>query len=82
MGFAAEVGSIDAAVGKAERKGVDLLVANDVARPGSGFGTETNEVTLITPSGEVESWELMAKAEVARRLVAEIARRREAAGST
>ena len=42
VGFAAEVGSIDAAVDKAVRKGVDLLVANDVARPGSGFGTETD----------------------------------------
>ena len=76
VGFAAEVGSLDSAIDKAQRKGVDLLVANDVARPGSGFGTETNEVTIITPAGDTESWELMTKTEVGRRLVDEIVRRR------
>jgi phosphopantothenoylcysteine decarboxylase/phosphopantothenate--cysteine ligase len=82
VGFAAEVGSIDNAIHKAQRKGVDLLVANDVARPGSGFGTETNEVTLISPDGATEAWELMSKADVARRLIAEIARRHSAAGGS
>lgn len=82
VGFAAEVGSIDAAVDKATRKGVDLLVANDVARPGSGFGTETNEVTIVSPTGETDGWELLSKAEVGRRLIAEIASRRNEAGRT
>jgi phosphopantothenoylcysteine decarboxylase/phosphopantothenate--cysteine ligase len=82
VGFAAEVGSLDVAIDKAQRKGVDLLVANDVARPGSGFGTDTNEVTIITPAGETESWDLMTKAEIGRRLVDEIVRRRAAAGAT
>ncbi len=68
VGFAAETGSLDEAVAKARRKGVDLLVANDVSRPGSGFGSDTNEVTIITPDGETESWSLMDKAEVADRL--------------
>ncbi len=82
VGFAAEVGSVDAAVAKATRKGLDLLVANDVARPGSGFGTETNEVTIVTPGGDTEAWELLSKAEVGRRLIAEIAKRRNEAGRT
>ena len=82
VGFAAEVGSIDAAIDKAVRKGVDLLVANDVARPGSGFGTETNEVTIVSPTGETEAWELLSKAEVGHRLIAEIASRRNEAGRT
>jgi phosphopantothenoylcysteine decarboxylase/phosphopantothenate--cysteine ligase len=82
VGFAAEVGSLESAVAKAQTKGVDLLVANDVARPGSGFGTDTNEVTIITPSGESESWRLMTKAEIGRRLVDEIVRRRSSAGDT
>jgi len=82
VGFAAEVGSLDAAIDKARRKGVDLLVANDVTRPGSGFGTETNEVTLITPDGSSEAWELLSKEEVARRLLAEIVARRAAEGAT
>jgi phosphopantothenoylcysteine decarboxylase/phosphopantothenate--cysteine ligase len=68
IGFAAETGSIDEAVDKARRKGVDLLVANDVARPGSGFGTDTNEVTLVLPDGTTEPWELMTKAAVASHL--------------
>ena len=46
VGFAAETGSLDRAPEKAARKGVDLLVANDVAEPGSGFGTDTNRVTI------------------------------------
>ncbi len=65
VGFAAEVGSTDAALDKAVRKGVDLMVANDVTSPGSGFGTDTNEVTLIRPGGESTALPLMAKEEVA-----------------
>lgn len=68
VGFAAETGSLDEAVAKAVRKGVDLLVANDVAKDGSGFGSNTNEVTLITPDGETEPWTLLSKDEVAARL--------------
>lgn len=82
VGFAAEVGSVGAAIEKTVRKGVDLLVANDVARPGSGFGTDTNEVTIVSPDGSTEAWELLTKAEVGRRLVAEIAARRNEAGKT
>ena len=44
VGFAAETGSLDRAADKLRRKGVDFLVANDVAEPGSGFGTDTNRV--------------------------------------
>ena len=55
VGFAAETGSLDRAPEKAARKRVDLLVANDVAEPGSGFGTDTNRVTLIAPGAEPET---------------------------
>ena len=68
VGFAAETGGLDAALEKAASKGVDLLVANDVSLPGSGFGTDTNEVTLITPDGETDPWDLLTKDEVAHRL--------------
>lgn len=68
VGFAAETGSLDEAVAKAQHKGVDLLVANDVAKEGSGFGTDTNEVSLIVPDGTTEPWGLMSKREVAHRL--------------
>jgi phosphopantothenoylcysteine decarboxylase / phosphopantothenate---cysteine ligase len=68
VGFAAETGSLAAAPEKAARKGVDLLVANDVAEEGSGFGSDTNRVTLITPGSAADQWPLLSKREVAERL--------------
>ncbi len=68
VGFAAEAGSLERAITKARSKGVDVLVANDVLAPGSGFGTTTNEVTVILADGTVEPWPLLSKAEVASRL--------------
>ena len=78
VGFAAEVGSVDGAIDKAKSKGVDLLVANDVARAGSGFGTDTNEVTIVDADGTTERWDLMTKSAVGTRLVSVIAERRRA----
>jgi phosphopantothenoylcysteine decarboxylase/phosphopantothenate--cysteine ligase len=68
VGFAAETGSLDRAVDKARRKGVDLLVANDVTEPGAGFAVDTNRVTLVWPDGSTEPWDLTSKAVVAARL--------------
>ncbi|MEA2606916.1 MAG: phosphopantothenoylcysteine decarboxylase / phosphopantothenate---cysteine ligase, partial [Chloroflexota bacterium] len=51
VGFAAETGSLDRAAEKLQRKGVDLLVANDVAEEGSGFGTDTNHVWILSADG-------------------------------
>jgi phosphopantothenoylcysteine decarboxylase/phosphopantothenate--cysteine ligase len=65
VGFAAESGSLAAVAQKAARKGVDLLVANDIAKEGSGFGTDTNEVHLVFRDGSTEDLELMSKADVA-----------------
>lgn len=81
VGFAAEVGSLETAIDKARTKGVDLLVANDVSMPGSGFGTDTNQVTIITPDGETNAWELLPKSGVAEQLIAEIVRRHDVAGT-
>ena len=67
VGFAAETGSLDRAVDKAKRKGVDVLVANDVSEPGSGFAVDTNRVSIIRDGG-LEPWDQMPKTEVARRL--------------
>jgi len=82
VGFAAETGSLDRAAEKAARKGVDLLVANDVSRPGSGFGTETNEVTIITPGQDPEPWPSMSKRAVADRLLDRVLAIHEAAGAS
>jgi phosphopantothenoylcysteine decarboxylase/phosphopantothenate--cysteine ligase len=56
VGFKAEHGVTDEqladlARSKMEEHGLDMVVANDVSRPGAGFGTETNEVAIVTPTG-------------------------------
>lgn len=77
VGFAAEAGSLDGAKRKAMEKGVDLLVANDVSEAGSGFGTDTNRVTIFRPDGAADEWPLLAKRQVAERLWDLIARIRQ-----
>jgi phosphopantothenoylcysteine decarboxylase/phosphopantothenate--cysteine ligase len=54
VGFAADEGAagLDAARAKRERKGVNLLVFNDVSRSDIGFDSEDNEVILIREDGE------------------------------
>jgi phosphopantothenoylcysteine decarboxylase/phosphopantothenate--cysteine ligase len=73
VGFAAETGSLDRAQDKLQRKGVDLLVANDVAEAGSGFGTDTNRVSILSADGERDDLPLLSKREVADRLLDRIA---------
>jgi phosphopantothenoylcysteine decarboxylase/phosphopantothenate--cysteine ligase len=74
VGFAAETGSLDRAPEKLRRKGVDLLVANDVSEPGSGFGTETNRVTILDADGGRDGLPQLTKREVADHLLDRVAR--------
>jgi phosphopantothenoylcysteine decarboxylase/phosphopantothenate--cysteine ligase len=69
VGFAAETGSLDRAPDKLRRKGADLLVANDVSEPGSGFGTDTNRVVILGADGSRGDLPLLTKREVADRLL-------------
>ena len=70
VGFAAETGDLLAhARNKLEKKGVDLIVANDVTAPGAGFGRDTNVVWLLDRSGGVEELPCLPKDEVAARLL-------------
>jgi phosphopantothenoylcysteine decarboxylase/phosphopantothenate--cysteine ligase len=69
VGFAAETAADDddllaRARRKAARKGVDLLVANDVAGA-TGFGTADNDVVVIDGAGEVVARARGTKREVA-----------------
>jgi phosphopantothenoylcysteine decarboxylase/phosphopantothenate--cysteine ligase len=85
VGFAAETGSLDRAADKLRRKGVDLLVANDVSEPGSGFGIETNRVSILDADGGRDDLPLLSKREVAERLLDRVARAlddRDAAAQT
>jgi phosphopantothenoylcysteine decarboxylase/phosphopantothenate--cysteine ligase len=69
VGFAAETSDLVAhAREKLVRKGLDLIVANDVTAPGSGFGSDTNQVVLIDHDG-TEVLPLLSKREVADRIL-------------
>ena len=70
VGFAAESGDVVAnARQKLEKKQLDLIVANDITDPTSGFGVDTNKVTLIDREGKIESLPLLNKREVADRIL-------------
>jgi phosphopantothenoylcysteine decarboxylase/phosphopantothenate--cysteine ligase len=75
VGFKAETGDATAEAGRMLReKKLDLVVANDVSEPGSAFGSDTDRVTFVSADG-VEALPLLAKTEVARRLVAKLVER-------
>lgn len=74
VGFAAETGSLDRAADKLRRKGLDLLVANDVAEAGSGFGTDTNRVTILDADGGRDELPLLPKRAVADHILDRVAR--------
>ncbi|MCL6661371.1 MULTISPECIES: bifunctional phosphopantothenoylcysteine decarboxylase/phosphopantothenate--cysteine ligase CoaBC [Paenibacillus] len=70
IGFAAETQSVEMyAREKLERKNCDLIVANDVTRTGAGFGTDTNAVHIYDREGLVEELPVIAKDDVAHRLL-------------
>jgi phosphopantothenoylcysteine decarboxylase/phosphopantothenate--cysteine ligase len=70
LGFAAEHGdgAAERAREKLERKRVDAIVLNDVSRPGIGFDTLENEVSIVTRAGTHEVPKAL-KAEVARAII-------------
>ncbi|MBI3964612.1 MAG: bifunctional phosphopantothenoylcysteine decarboxylase/phosphopantothenate--cysteine ligase CoaBC [Chloroflexi bacterium] len=74
VGFAAETQDLLAnARSKLTSKGIDLIVANDVMGEGSGFGSETNKVTIVGLESEVDV-PLLPKYEVAHQVLDEVVR--------
>jgi phosphopantothenoylcysteine decarboxylase/phosphopantothenate--cysteine ligase len=66
VGFAAETRDLAANAGeKLARKNLDMVVANDVTRPGAGFGGDTNIVRLLYRDGRAEDLGLMSKDDLA-----------------
>ncbi|HEY7356515.1 MAG TPA: bifunctional phosphopantothenoylcysteine decarboxylase/phosphopantothenate--cysteine ligase CoaBC, partial [Ktedonobacterales bacterium] len=66
VGFAAETTNLEAyARAKLASKGLDMLVANDVSRADSGFGTPTNKVWLLHRDGHMEDLDVLPKTAVA-----------------
>lgn len=67
VGFAAETDDLEAnAVKKIKAKRLDLIVANDVSRPGIGFDADDNQALLIDAGGRVRGTPKMSKRELSR----------------
>ena len=79
VAFAAETEHlIENAKRKLERKNADLVVANDVTRPGAGFGGNTNIVSLVTRDS-AEELPILPKSGVADAILDRVARLMERA---
>ena len=70
VGFAAETEHLLAnAKEKLEQKNLDMIVANDVSQDYIGFGSEQNQVKIISRDGHVEDLPVLSKDEVADRVL-------------
>ncbi len=73
VGFAAETENLMAnAKKKLQEKNLDLIVVNDVTKPGAGFSSDTNQVKIVYPSGKVRDLPLMSKEEVSQVILNEV----------
>jgi len=74
VGFAAESSNlVENAKQKLRQKGLDLIVANDITATDSGFGADSNRVTIIDREGRIESMPLLPKREVAEGVLDRVA---------
>ena len=75
VGFAAESSNlVENAKQKLKQKGLDVIVANDITARDSGFGADTNRVTVIDRDGRVDNLPLMPKREVADKVLGMVAK--------
>jgi len=74
VGFAAESSNlVENARKKRKQKKLDFIVANDITARDSGFGTDTNRVTIIDRTGKVYRLPLLPKREVADKVLDRVA---------
>jgi len=74
VGFAAESSNlVENAREKLKQKKLDFIVANDITASDSGFGTDTNRVTIIDRKGKIDSLPLLTKREVADKVLDRVA---------
>ena len=79
VGFAAETHDVVGnARSKMEKKGLDIVVANDITKDGAGFNTDTNIATILSRFGGEVSLPLMSKRELADKILDEIVNLRKA----
>jgi len=73
IGFAAEIENAhEYAVSKLIRKDLDMIFLNDLSQPNSGFGVETNELTVIHRDESFEKWSTDSKEKLGYRILHEI----------
>ena len=69
VGFAAETENLlENAKEKLHQKNLDFIIANDLTTANAGFGSDTNEVTVLWPDGRTETLPLAQKEEVAHEI--------------
>ena len=70
VGFAAETNDLlDYAKEKIKKKNLDYIVANDISKQGIGFGSDDNEVYIITKNGNIKKVEKTTKENIAKELL-------------
>ena len=73
VGFALETDNEEAnALSKLEKKNMDFIVLNSLKNEGAGFGTKTNQITILRKDGTQTEFELKSKADVAKDIVDEM----------
>jgi len=74
VGFAAETEDLVAhAQKKLQEKNLDLIVVNDITQPGAGFGSDTNQAKILSPSGQVKDLPLTTKEEISGAILDQVA---------
>lgn len=70
VGFALETNNvIEYAKEKIKKKNLDFIVANSAIEKGTGFGVDTNQITIIDKHNNLYNFELKSKQEVAKDIV-------------
>ncbi len=73
VGFAAESNNLkENALKKVKEKNLDMIVANDIAKKGIGFGSDYNRVTFVYPDGEIVQTQKRTKAEISAMILDKI----------
>ncbi len=70
MGFAAETDDLlENATGKMQRKGLNMVVANDVGNPEIGFNVDDNAVTILRPDQRAKVIAKQSKVKIAEAIL-------------
>jgi phosphopantothenoylcysteine decarboxylase/phosphopantothenate--cysteine ligase len=81
VGFAAETENVIAnATKKLNEKGADLIVANDVSQPDSGFDVDTNRIAIVSSEGVLEL-PLLSKRDAAEKIIDAVIKKKKRAAS-